>query len=103
MASGVISCTSQPAPTEYVTLPARFADEGPQLPLVALDAWRDDAAFFVRYRYGDEIRYTGGDWANRVDLETLTTDGNRNGPFMLPLQYHRTVPWEKMPPTSLLP
>ena len=98
MAAGVVSCTSQPVPTEYVTLPARFADEGPQQPLVALDAWRNDTEFFVRYRYDDEIRYTGGKWANRIELEALTSDGNLDGPFMLPLQYHRTEPWETMPP-----
>ena len=96
--AAMMSCTSQPEPTEYLTLPARFADEGPQEPLVALDAWRNDTEFFVRYRYGDEVRYSGGEWASRVQLETLTAAGNQDGPFILPLQYHRTEPWSEMPP-----
>jgi cardiolipin synthase len=101
LAAVLVSCTAQPETTEYLTLPARFADEGPQEPLVALDTWRNDTEFFVRYRYGDEIRYTGGDWASRIELESLTAEGNQEGPFILPLQYHRTEPWSEMPPGSV--
>jgi hypothetical protein len=48
LACTLLSCTSQPETTDYVTLPARFADEMPGEPLVALEAFRDDARFYVR-------------------------------------------------------
>ena len=49
------SCTAQPEPGEFPTLPARFADEGPAEPLVALEAFRDETNFFIRYQVGNEF------------------------------------------------
>ncbi|MDH4072741.1 MAG: phosphatidylserine/phosphatidylglycerophosphate/cardiolipin synthase family protein [Gammaproteobacteria bacterium] len=95
------SCTSQPATEEYLTLPARFADEAAAQPLEALDAWRDDTEFFVRYRVGDDIRYTGGTWSDRIDLEALADGETGKGPFILPLGYHRSTPWPESPPGAI--
>ena len=96
--AALVSCTSQPEPTEYRTLPARFADEGTTEPLEALGAWRNDTEFFIRYQVGDSIRFTGGEWANRIQLETLTAGSSADGPFIMPLQYHRDTPWADSPP-----
>ncbi len=91
------SCTSQPEPSEYLTLPARFADEGPQEPLVALEAFRDDNSFFIRYRAGDQVFYTGGEWGERIELRSIEASGIHEGPYIVPLQYHRADDWPAVP------
>lgn len=91
------SCTAQREPNAYPTLPARFAEEGPQEPLVALEAFRDQDRFFIRYRTGDTILYTGGQWSDRIELGAVQRGGTYEGPFIVPLQYHRTEPWTDPP------
>jgi len=78
-------------------LPARFADEGPSEPLVALDAFIDETDFYIRYQIGDDILYTGGEWANRINLATIEAGGAQGGPYILPLQYHQTERWASTP------
>jgi len=90
-------CTSQPETSDFPTLPARFADEGPQQPLIALEAFRDDTDFFIRYQFGDEILYTGGEWGERIDLEAIESGSSQSGPFILPLQYHHAQKWAEEP------
>lgn len=95
------SCTSQPEHAEILTLPARFADEGPHIPLEALEAYRNDTEFFIRYRMGDETLYTGGEWAHRIQVEALADGSLQDGPFILPLQYHRDDDWPVPPPNAI--
>jgi hypothetical protein len=95
--AGMASCKAQPEPSEFLTLPARFADEGPSEPLVALDAFRDESSFYVRYRLGDEILYTGGEWSDRIDLKAIAAGDSQGGPFIVPLQYHQTSEWVDVP------
>ena len=91
------SCTSQPDTVEVFSFPAQFAEERPQQPLVALDAFRDDERFYIRYRIGEEIRYTGGEWANRIDLKSVVAAEGAQGPFIVPLQYHQSERWTGVP------
>jgi cardiolipin synthase len=97
VAIATMSCNSQPEPADYVTLPARFAEEGPAEPMEALEAFRDESSFYVRYRIGEEIRYTGGEWSDRIPLDSIAAGGNHEGTFVVPLGYHRTDPWAKRP------
>ena len=93
----LVSCTAQVDTNEYPTLPARFAIEGPQQPMAALEALLDNESFYIRYKIGDEILYTGGDWASRIDLEALITSGVRSGPYIVPMRYHRSERWTAVP------
>lgn len=99
--AGVVSCTAQPEPTEILTLPARFADEAPSLPLTAIEAYRDDTEFYVRYRQGDEILHTGGEWSKLIRIDRLAEGGPQDGPFIAPLQYHREEGWQAPPPDAI--
>ena len=93
----LIACTSQPQTQEIHILPARFAEEGQQKPMVALEAFHNKTQFYIRYQVGEEIFYTGGEWTRRIDLETPGIEETLAGPYILPLQYHRTSPWKDTP------
>jgi len=96
-AASICACTSQPEANQFPVLPARFADEGPSEPLVALDAFIDETDFYVRYKIGDDILYTGGEWANRINLAAIEAGGAQGGPYILPLKYHQTERWASTP------
>ena len=85
-------CSSGTEEAEIFTLPARFPDELPTAPMIALEAFRDESDFYVRYSIDGDIRYAGGDWSERIDLDSTGT-----GPFIVPLQYHRDDPWPALP------
>ncbi|MGI9205122.1 MAG: phospholipase D-like domain-containing protein [Woeseiaceae bacterium] len=95
--STLCACKSQPEPGEFVTLPARFADEGLAQPLVAQEAFLDDQHFYIRYQKGEEILFTGGQWSNRIELQALVAGGPANGPYIMPLEYHQQERWEEDP------
>ncbi len=97
VAAILASCTAQPESGEFLTLPARFADEGHAEPLVALEAFRDETNFFIRYQVGNEFLYTGGDWADRIELKAIEGGAVQGGPFIVPLQYHRPESWSETP------
>ena len=80
LAGVLLSCAPQPEPTDVVMLPARFADEPLAEPLVALEAFRDDTRFFIRYRTRGETRYTGGTWTDRIQLDSVASGGTHDGP-----------------------
>ena len=69
--------------------------------MVALEAFHDKKKFYIRYQIGDEVLYTGGQWTDRIDLETNETKVSLAGPYILPLQYHRTLPWKETPADSI--
>ncbi|MGI9262992.1 MAG: hypothetical protein ACR2QR_13190, partial [Woeseiaceae bacterium] len=96
-ASSMIACTSQPETSEVLTFPARFADEEPLEPLVALAAFLDDRHFYIRYRKGEEILFTGSEWANRIELQEVMAGGPAPGPYILPLEYHQQQRWTDPP------
>jgi hypothetical protein len=91
------ACTAQPEANEFPILPARFADEGPRDPLVAVDAFVDGNDIYVRYQIGDETLYSGGSWADRIALEDIKSRKPQAGPYILPLRYHQAAPWVSPP------
>ena len=95
--AGLVSCSTQPETAEIPMLSARFADEGPYEPLVALEAFRDGSRFFIRYESGDRTLYTGGDWANRIELDSIAMGGTHDGPYTVPLDFHRADAWSDVP------
>jgi hypothetical protein len=50
---------------------------------------------------GDETLYTGGEWAHRIQVEALADGSLQDGPFILPLQYHRDDDWPVPPPNAI--
>jgi cardiolipin synthase len=103
------ACASQPATTppddDLHTLPGRFAEEPITEPLIATEAYIGGSEFFVAYESEDGLVYSGGNWSNRVDLNALKQgpEGDYSGPFILPLEYHRTVRWESLPENPIKP
>jgi cardiolipin synthase len=91
------SCDSQPEPVEYLTIPARFADEVVTEPLVALDAFFDEKQFYIRYRGGDGIIHSGGEWAQRIPLQDIEAGEAFAGPYLIPLGYRQQEPWDNPP------
>ncbi|UCG72914.1 MAG: phosphatidylserine/phosphatidylglycerophosphate/cardiolipin synthase family protein [Chromatiales bacterium] len=105
------SCASQRATVEevspegYPTLQGRFAEEGVLEPLVALEAFGAEGAFFISYQSADGVIYGGGNWANRIDLatEAADDDGTYSGPYILPLEYRQREPWTDVPEKEIIP
>lgn len=96
-AAFICACTAQPEGNDYPVLPARFAEEVPGEPLVALDVFIAETDFYVRYRLGTEILHAGGEWANRIHLAEIAEGKPQAGPYILPLQYHQAEPWSNLP------
>jgi cardiolipin synthase len=94
-----------PAHDELRVLPGRFAEEPVTTPLVAVEAYIGRDEFFVAYEGGDGLVYAGGNWSNRVDLTALRQGpgGDYDGPFILPLEYHRATRWEALPDDPIVP
>ena len=98
VATAFLACKSRPEPHDFRRLPGRFADEVVTEPLVALEAFRDETEFYVRYRDADGIVYSGGNWAQRIRLTEVQSGEPYAGPYTLPLQYRQREAWTD-PPT----
>jgi hypothetical protein len=101
--------SSQPAteaPAEDLhTLPGRFAEEPVTQPLVATEAFIGTENFYLAYEGEEGVVYTGGNWSNRIDLTALSQgpDGDYEGPFILPLEYHQRNRWNEVPENPIGP
>ena len=74
----------------------------PEVPsMVALEGYRGDNKFFVKYRLGDRILYAGGDWRDRLELIDEPEPENYATPSLVPMQYHQETPWEFLPPQAI--
>ena len=67
--------------------------------MFAVEGYLDDTDFFVKYRIGEEILYSGGNWRGRV---ALIDSSQRAGdvisvPSLLPLEYHQSESWADLP------
>jgi cardiolipin synthase len=71
------------------------------LPMIALEGYRDDTDFYVKYRLGGRTLYAGGNWRQRVDLVEGATRSNYAVPSLVPMQYHRTEPWDSLPEDAI--
>ena len=84
--------------TRSSMLPAReLVGESPTPEMTALESYRDDAKFFVKYRVGDQILYTGGDWQDRLELSEKPAPENYATPSLVPMQFHLQERWESLP------
>lgn len=91
----MIGCAANPA------LPP-VKDKGAEpetLPMIALEVYRDESNFFVKYRYGSKVLYAGSNWQDRVELIDSPAPASPNyiSPSLVPMQYHQETPWESLP------
>jgi cardiolipin synthase len=78
-----------------------IAGESEVPPMVALEGYRDDQNFFVKYRFGDRILYAGGDWRDRIELIDGPPPENYATPSLVPMQYHQETRWESLPSEAI--
>ena len=85
--------------TNTQTLPRAVADTRESKFMLAEEGYLSATEFFVKYRVGDEVRYSGGNWRSRVVLaDTPDEEGaDYTVPSMLPLEYHQTEAWDELP------
>jgi cardiolipin synthase len=69
------------------------------LPMVALEGYRGDGHFYVKYQLGGRIYYSGGNWSERVELVERpgTPAANYAVPTLVPMQYRQSEPWQGLP------
>ena len=91
--------------SEFPKLVGRFAEEGVIEPIVAVDAFIGDEAFFVSYQSIDGLVYAGGNWSNRIDLAPVLEQQSDtySGPYILPLEYQQREPWPTRPEKPITP
>ena len=55
--------------------------------------------FFIKYRVGDDVRYSGGNWRrSTVLIDTEDQKGEEYTiPSILPLEYHQAEAWDELP------
>ena len=79
--------------TRTEMLPAREQVGETSTPvMVALESYRGDAKFFIKYRFGEQILYSGGDWQDRLELSAEPASANYVSPSMLPMQFRQQQP-----------
>ena len=69
------------------------------LPMIAVEGYRDERDFYVKYQLGGRILYAGGGWRDRVELVERPAEEETNYavPTLVPMQYHRAAAWEELP------
>jgi cardiolipin synthase len=92
----LLAACAAPAPELPIT------DDAPAnetLPMIALEGYRDDRDFYVKYRLGGRVLYAGGNWSDRMELvdRPVGEDANYAVPTLVPMQYHHGAPWEELP------
>jgi len=92
---------AQPETSNYPTLTGRFSDEGNRQSLVADEVYISESRFYARIRRGEDIIYSGGKWADRIELQDATAGGNYSGPYILPLEYLQADRWRDLPEDAL--
>ena len=83
-------------------LPAQeLVGESPTAVMTALESYRGDAKFFIKYRSGDQIFYSGGDWQHRLELSKEPVPASYASPSMLPMQFRQQDPWDSLPDDAI--
>jgi cardiolipin synthase len=97
--AALVILTGQSPVAQAATVAPAQTRPAAEPPMIALDGYRNDDLFFVRYRAGDEIRYSGGNWRDRVRLVDDPDAEEREYaiPSLVPLQYHRETHWDELP------
>jgi cardiolipin synthase len=84
--------------TRSAMVPAReLVGETDTPVMVALESYRSDTRFFVKYQSGERILYTGGSWGERLELSAQQAPENHAIPSLLPMQFHQEEPWDSLP------
>ena len=84
--------------TRSAMLPAREqVGESATPVMIALESYRSDAKFFIKYRFGEQILYAGGDWQDRLELSTAPVSADYAAPSMVPMQFHQQERWDALP------
>jgi cardiolipin synthase len=99
VASLTMGCVTNPA---MPPVQNNIAESRPQ-PMIALAGYRDESSFFVKYRYGESILYTGGNWRDRVELidSPAPAPPHYAIPSLVPMHYHQETPWESLPKDAI--
>jgi cardiolipin synthase len=99
VASLAMGCVTNPA---MPPVQNNIAESRPQ-PMIALAGYRDESNFFVKYRYGESILYTGGNWRDRVELidSPAPAPPHYAIPSLVPMHYHQETPWESLPKDAI--
>jgi hypothetical protein len=88
--------------TRTSMLPAQeLVGESATAVMTALESYRGDAKFFIKYRSGDQILYSGGDWQDRLELSKEPVPASYASPSMLPMQFHQQDPWDSLPDDAI--
>ena len=96
MLSIPLACASDSDPQDLPTLQGRFAAPVDAEPLIADLAYIGEEDFYVRFRRGDRTYHGGGNWAERIPVLRIAEEGRHEGPYLLPLQYQQTEPWDDL-------
>ena len=85
--------------TDAQPIPRAVADASESEFMLAEAGYLTATEFFVKYRIGDEVRYSGGNWRSQVLLADTPDEGRADYtvPSVLPLEYHQAEPWDALP------
>ena len=95
LALPVPGATEDVRPSDLPTLHGQFAPEAPGQMLIAMEAFLADEHFYVKYRVGSRVVFSGGQWARRIPADVMEPGKDFNGPYMLPLEYHQSDRWPR--------
>ena len=67
--------------------------------MLAEEGYLTSTEFFIKYRVGEEVRYSGGTWRRlTVLIDTPDQEGDEYTiPSILPLEYHQAEAWDELP------
>ena len=88
------ACAADSDSQNLPTLQGHFAEPAQAEPLIADLAYIGEEDFYVRFRRGEHTYHGGGNWAERIPVLRIAEAGRHEGPYLLPLQYEQTEPWD---------
>lgn len=88
-------CASSPSNISVLDDSSEFET----LPMTALEGYRGDNHFHVKYQLGGRIYYSGGNWNERVELveQPVSKVSDYAVPGLVPMQYRQLEPWQALP------
>ena len=84
---------------EVKVLRRAVADTSQSELMLAEGGYLTSTEFFIKYRVGDEVRYSGGNWRrSTVLIDPEDQQGEEYTiPSILPLEYHQAEAWDELP------
>lgn len=67
--------------------------------MLALEAYRDNSEFYVKFKQQNNILYAGGNWKGWVNIESSSATNQQKYPTpkLVPIQYYQSYPWKALP------